>query len=165
MKRVGHYGVALAVAAPAAAWLAAVGFGALAIVGAAAVVVLAMLPDVDLRLPLVPHRGPTHSLAFAVVVGIAAAAAAAELLPVVRPDLPPATARSLGFGVGALAVLAHLAADALTPAGVPVLWPLSDRRLSLGACSAGSRLANWALLALGVAVGLASLAAVPGSLP
>jgi LmbE family N-acetylglucosaminyl deacetylase len=27
-----------------------------------------MLPDVDLRLPLVPHRGPTHTVWFALAV-------------------------------------------------------------------------------------------------
>jgi len=53
-----------------------------------------------------------------------------------------------------------LAADALTPAGVPLRWPLSDRRLSLHACPAGSRPANWTLLAVGVAVAVVSLVAL-----
>lgn len=152
MQRTGHYGVALAAAALPAAWLAA-DSGLLALLGGATVLALTMLPDADLRVPLVPHRGPTHSLAFAAAVGLAVALAAGRTLPVAL-GVPAPAAREFGFAVGALAVLAHLAADALTPAGVPLLWPLSDRRLSLGVTTAGSRLANWTLLALGVAIAI-----------
>jgi len=54
-----------------------------------------------------------------------------------------------GF-VGAFGVGTHLLADALTPSGVPLFWPLSRRRVSLGLVQADNRLANWGLLGLGV---------------
>jgi inner membrane protein len=49
-----------------------------------------------------------------------------------------------------LGILAHLLADALTPAGVPLLWPLSGRRRSLSLTRADDTTANLLLLALGV---------------
>ncbi|PSP40772.1 hypothetical protein BRC63_05265 [Halobacteriales archaeon QH_10_70_21] len=55
----------------------------------------------------------------------------------------------------ALAILggvgSHLLADVLTPAGVPLLWPLSGRRYSANVATASNPLANYGLLTLGVA--------------
>jgi inner membrane protein len=48
----------------------------------------------------------------------------------------------------------HLASDALTPAGVPLLWPLSDRRYSLDVVRADSTVGNYGLLVAGVAASL-----------
>ncbi|MBX9634920.1 MAG: metal-dependent hydrolase [Magnetospirillum sp.] len=96
----------------------------------------ALLPDMDhpqswagrkfrpISVPLslvVGHRGVTHSL-LAVVAGIVALAAMGldgAVAPVV-----------LGY-------LSHLAADSLTPSGVPLLWPMKHR-FSLNLCRTGS---------------------------
>lgn len=100
-----------------------------AALGAAA----ALLPDVDepgssvnRRLPLLGpvlggtlrHRTVTHSLA---MLAATLAAAHALLRTVPWPWLAVGTA---GYG-------SHLLCDALTPAGVPLLWPLAWR-LRLG---------------------------------
>ena len=55
-----------------------------------------------------------------------------------------------GFAIGALAVLAHLLADSLTPAGVPLLWPFSTRDFSVYLTRADNTLANYVLLAVGI---------------
>jgi len=47
-------------------------------------------------------------------------------------------------------VVAHLLGDALTPAGVNFLWPLSGRTYTLGLWRADSVIANYGLLAAGV---------------
>lgn len=96
----------------------------------------ALLPDIDhpqswagrkvrvISVPLsllVGHRGITHSL-LAVVAGLALLATMTTqwmVAPVV-----------VGY-------LSHLAADGLTPSGVPLLWP-SKRRFTLNWCVTGS---------------------------
>jgi inner membrane protein len=152
MYAAGHYGVSLLVYAPVGWLLAIRGDPLLAVFGGAVVLSLATVPDVDHRLPLVRHRGPTHSLLFAALVG-AALGGAGFLLGRAVPGLasPLALATVLG-GLGALGIVAHLAGDVLTPAGVNLLWPLPGPDVSLSLTRADNTLANWGLLALGVFV-------------
>lgn len=81
-----------------------------------------------LRLPafafgaIARHRGVSHSLLAAAVVGLLAAQVAAPFGSVI----------AVVVGAGLFAgYLAHLAADALTPAGVPFFAPLSRQRVWL----------------------------------
>ncbi|WP_254544456.1 metal-dependent hydrolase [Halomarina pelagica] len=157
MHRAGHLGFSLLAYAPVGAALAA-DDPALAVACGVGVVSLASLPDVDLRLPLVGHRGVTHTLAFALLVGLllgAGGAALGDALGIATPDLG-----FVGAFVGLFGVCAHLAADTLTPMGVPWLWPLSGRRYTLGIVRADHALANYGLLALGVLAAAAALAVV-----
>ena len=104
----------------------------------------ALLPDIDhpqswagrklkpISVPLafmVGHRGVTHSL-LAVLGGIAALV-------------------MLGFDGWAaplvIGYLSHLAADALTPSGVPLLWPWKQR-FGIGLCPTGG-LMEWLVVA------------------
>lgn len=72
---------------------------------------VALLVGVGLAaLALVPHRGVTHSLAALVAVGLAA------------HSLPAVYLRPLLAGYASQLLL-----DALTPEGVPLLWPLRIR--------------------------------------
>jgi inner membrane protein len=76
------------------------------------------------RLPLralvvLKHRGFTHSLV--------AAAVAATICGLLASLVAPELATTVGGGV-AIGYLAHVAADACTPAGVALLAPLSNRR-------------------------------------
>jgi inner membrane protein len=151
--RRGHWGVSLLVFAPVGFALLLFDRPVLAVGGGVAMLWLSTLPDVDHRVPGVAHRGPTHTLAFAVAVGVVGAGAGAALAPTASDR---ATLVAFGFGVGALGVLAHLLADALTPAGVPLLWPLSSRRRSAALTRADSTVANLLLFALGVCVTVAA---------
>lgn len=83
------------------------------------------------------HRGPTHSLAAAL-----AAWAVASWLCAAR-GLPGAVALAALAGH-----LSHLALDALTPGGVPLLWPLWGRRVGLPLVRVGSALEGLARLAI-----------------
>jgi inner membrane protein len=157
--RSGHLGVSLLVFAPIGYLLVDAGFPVAAFVTGVAMCWLTMLPDVDHRLPFVSHRGPTHSLLFAVAVGVAFAGVATlgvDALTLFESDLP--TVVPFGFFVGFVAVVAHLLGDVLTPAGVPLFWPLSGRRYSVSLTRADNRFANAGLFALGVfAVTVATL--------
>jgi len=151
MYATGHYGAALLVYAPVGYVLLGVD-PLLAVAGGAGVLALATLPDTDQRIPLVPHRGPTHSLAFLVVVaavlgwlGWQAGGGIGATVGVGRVELA-----AFAAGVGVLGVGSHLLADMLTPAGVNLLWPLPGPELSLYVTRADNAVANWALLGVGV---------------
>jgi len=159
MFKKGHLGVSLLVFAPIGYTLVADGFpGSAAAVGLV-MVWFAMLPDVDHRLPLIEHRGPTHSLLFAALVGGVGWGVGTAAETVVSSSLSLPT---VGFAVGALTVGAHLLGDLLTPAGVPLLWPLSGRSFSLSLAPANSTLANSGLFALGLLVTVSWVAVVAG---
>lgn len=151
MNATGHYGMALLAYAP-------VGFvlletaPLLAFLGGAVVVSLATLPDVDMRLPFVPHRGPTHSLLFlALVAGVLGAAGFLLGQGSWRPLGGPVRGATFGVVLGTVGIGSHLLADALTPMGVNVFWPVPADRFSLSVARADNTLANYGLLFLGAA--------------
>lgn len=150
MYQTGHYGAALIVYAPVGA-LVFTASPELALLGGGGVLLLATLPDYDLRVPFVRHRGPTHTVLFLLVVagllGAAGWVAGSRLGPGERTVLA-----GFGFLVGTLGIGSHLLADALTPAGIEPFWPVSSRNYTLSVARASNPLANWGLLALGVFV-------------
>ncbi len=159
MFKKGHLGVSLLVFGPVGYMLATRGLSELAVVAGFAIVWFCMLPDVDHRLPLVEHRGPTHSLLFAALVGGVGWAVGTAAETVVASSLSLST---FGFTVGALTVVAHLLGDTLTPAGVPYLWPLSSRTFSVSLAKANSSVANSGLFGLGLLVTVGWVAVVAG---
>ena len=151
----GHCGVSLLAFAPVGFVLVRLGRPDLAFVVGAAMLWLAMLPDVDHRIPGLPHRGPTHSLLFAALVGGVFAAVARALTSVGVGDVGLAALADgsvvvFAFLLGFLTVLAHLLGDVLTPMGVNFLWPLSRRAYTVSAWRADNTLANYGLFGLGV---------------
>jgi len=151
--RSGHYGVALLAYAPVLFALGSEGRVVAAAAGLGVVLALTPLPDVDHDVPLVDHRGVTHTLLFAAVVGGVVGGAAWLVAASSGLALAPERALELTAGAGgaaAFAIVGHLLADALTPMGVAALWPVSGKRYSLGLTGADSTVWNVGLLALGV---------------
>ena len=192
MHRRGHVGMALLAYAPVGFVLLRERQLGLALLGLIGVLLVEPLPDSDFWLPGLSHRGTSHSLLAALVVGgvigalswvigdrvavlLANALAGLDTTTVgIFAGLFQWTAEQLraldgqvlatvGFAVGAFGVFVHLLADALTIAGIRPLLPLSRWRLSLTSLRADSPVANNALLGLGVLV-LAGvfLATAPG---
>ncbi|MCS7350947.1 metal-dependent hydrolase [Thermoflexus sp.] len=91
-----------------------------------------------LMLIRLPHRGPTHSLALALLWSLLGG------LWLRDPGL---------IGAWAAGYLSHLFLDALTPQGIPWLWPLSGGRLRLARWRTGS-LWDHAILILGGLIGV-----------
>lgn len=149
MYQVGHYGAALFAYAPAGAAVAIAGYEAAAIVGALVCVGLSTVPDLDYRVPLIEHRGPTHTVLFALLVGAGLAAATSVLVASSSPIVDVAFV-AFAFLVGVLSIGSHLLADALTPMGIRPFWPFSRRRYSFDVARAANPIANYALFALGV---------------
>jgi membrane-bound metal-dependent hydrolase YbcI (DUF457 family) len=82
--------------------------------------ILGVVARLPLRaLSVLRHRGITHS--------VAAAALAAAGCGLLASRVAPGAALAAGLGV-AIGYGAHVAADACTPSGVPLLAPLSRRR-------------------------------------
>lgn len=165
MEFPGHVGAALTAYSPIGYVALRLGAIRLALVGAAVTVALASLPDLDLYGPGVNHRGYTHTVWFAGLVGLGCAAAFALVGPgaltastadpgIVRPD-------TFGFAVGTTAICSHVAVDALTPMGVAPFAPLYRRRYSLGLTRSADPAANRRLLLLGL--GTAALTAALGT--
>ncbi len=159
MYQAGHYGAALVVYAPIGFGLLAFGLLDLALLGGAVMVGGAMLPDVDIRVPFVKHRGLTHTIWFALAVGIGLGAVGGAIGA--SSGVGSAVALGgFGFLLGTLTVGSHLLADVLTPMGIRPFEPLRGDEYTLELTRAANPLANYLLLALGI--GAAILAFVAG---
>jgi len=161
MYRKGHLGVSLLVFAPVGYTLVTLGFPVVAAMTGGVMLWFAMLPDIDHRLPMIDHRGPTHSLAFAALIGGVGATLGVAAGSVTGVDLP-LPLPVVGFGIGALTVLAHLLGDTLTPMGVNYLWPVPAQPVSLSLTRADNRWANSGLFGLGLLVTAGWVAVVSG---
>lgn len=149
MYRTGHVGIALLVYAPLGAGLLLAGRPDLAVLGEFGMVALATLPDYDQRVPFVKHRGSSHTVWFALLVGVALGAVGWALGG--RPDVPAeGELAAFGFAVGTLSICSHLVGDVLTPMGIRPFWPLWSRTFTLRLTSAKSPIANYGFLVLGV---------------
>ncbi len=159
MYQVGHYGGAMLAYTPLGTIVTLSGHGDIAIVGGLVCVMLSTLPDYDHRLPLVEHRGPTHTVAFALLVGAGLAALTAVLVDS-GSAFVGASVVSFAFLVGVVSIGSHLLVDALTPMGIRPFWPLSRRRYSLQLTTAANPIANYGLFGLGVAAVVGGLSLV-----
>lgn len=164
MYRTGHLGAALCCGAPGVLAFQALDEPLLTAIWLGGLVATASLPDIDQRLPI-PHRGPTHSLLFAIVVSIIVAGATGVLAQAVATSTlatlfegPLALDRPLVLagvaGASALVgVLSHLLADAITVGrgafAIQPLWPIRARTFRFGLTRAASTRWNYGLFALG----------------
>ena len=148
--RWGHVGSALLLYGPVGGLLRWGGEPGLAALGAAIAVACSTLPDVDEHLHI-EHRGPTHTIWFALAVGVGVAVIGVSLGAAF--ERPVATAATTGVAAG-LSLGSHVLADSITPMGIRPLYPLSGWHHTFDITPAESSRANAALLALGVAVAL-----------
>ncbi|RQG93167.1 metal-dependent hydrolase [Natrarchaeobius halalkaliphilus] len=159
MQQTGHYGAALVAYAPVGFVVAVLLSAELAAVSGFVAIGLSVLPDVDMKTARIAHRGVTHTVHFAVLVGVILGLTG--ILVGVQTNFgAPFVLGSLGLVIGTIAVASHIAVDALTPMGVDPLF--TGNRYSLSVTTAADPVANYALFCLGVtaivlAAGLASV--------
>ncbi|QAU13959.1 metal-dependent hydrolase [Halorubrum sp. BOL3-1] len=163
MYRNGHVGASLVVYAPFGFLVTALVSVEAGAVGALGVASTAMVPDLDVRVPFVKHRGITHTVWFALLVGGVFGTAGLAL------GIQNGAATALLFGgvgslFGAVTTVSHLLADALTPVGIRPYAPVRDDEYTLDLFTAADPVANYALLGLGgvaAAVALVAGEALP----
>ncbi len=73
MNRSGHIGISLLAYAPVLGIITAYGYPTIAIFGAGIAFVSSMLPDKDQKISFLTHRGKSHTLASAGIIGVAVA--------------------------------------------------------------------------------------------
>jgi inner membrane protein len=165
MYRPGHYGAALLVWAPLGGLLTVVGLPEIALLGVFIMLAFEQLPDFDMRTPLMKHRGFSHTFIFALLIGGVVGAigiglplvydieAVFQYLPLSQSGQRLSAVLGLtGFVFGTLGIISHLAADVITPSGIPVMWPYSSKRYSYDLVYAKDMAANYILLGLGILV-------------
>ncbi len=152
MHREGHYGASLLAYAPIGFVVIAVGYPVAGVGGGALAVMLAMLPDTDLQIPGIKHRGVTHTVQFAAIVGVPSGALVGAVAASAPTSYAPIVAGIagfvFGFVTGAVSIVAHIAADALTPMGVTPFGE-DGPHITFDVCRADNPIGNYGLLILG----------------
>jgi inner membrane protein len=107
---------------------------------------LASLPDIDLSLMKkgvkIHHRGPTHSILFAIICGLIMALLAQFLFSTLIHVI-------IGFLAGFIGIISHLLGDLLTFMALKPLWPFNNRSLRLGLVSSSNKNLNYFFVILG----------------
>ena len=159
MYPAGHYGVALLVAAPVAAFLGRKA----GTVFSTFVLLVAVLPDLDRHVPGVVHHGVTHTFLFAAVAGVVVGALGgaaywAYVASSATPRWPTLSPKRVFVWAAAgtfLGVASHVVADVLVllPGTQPVspFWPVFSRKLTYEIVPLGAPVRNLALLLAGFA--------------
>ena len=191
MHRRGHVGLTLLAYAPIGYVLLNANQPAMALLGLLGVVLVEPLPDNDLWIPWLSHRGTSHSVFCALLVGavlgsvgwlvgepladifasvlasgdfttVGIFAGVLDWLAVRIRDLDGVLLAQFGFVAGVSGIIVHLIGDVITIAGIRPLLPFSRRRISLIGVRADSTTANNGLFGLGVlAIALVLLATAP----
>lgn len=182
MDRHGHVGLNLLVYTPIAYYLIRSGQAGFAVFGLLGLLVLEPLVDLDRFLPGTKHRGTSHSLFGALVVGVLCGVGAYVLtgyfvtslmeLAFGQPILVSGSTEhspfnlmrnaQIGFVIGAGSVLLHFLGDSLTSSGVRPLLPFADSRLSFDLVSREGW-SQFALFAVGLLVFGGMILVVTGS--
>lgn len=148
MYALGHLGTAALAVSPIAAALVARRRERLAVGVSVVTIGLTVVPDFDVLVPWTVHRGFSHTVAFAVFVGVVAGAAAGERA--LHRGSSAVEHGAWGAVAGTLSVLVHLGTDAVTPMGIRPFAPLSGAHYTLDLVPAADSLANGVLFAAGV---------------
>lgn len=170
MYKTGHYGTALLAFAPVAFILIYLKLFIPAVVAGTIIVGCTRIPDKDMWFPGLKHRGITHTLVFAVFFGLWTGGG----LVLAHYALSDLTTYYIGYGatnwmlvktgifggvMGTLSILAHLAADIITPTGLKPLVPYTDKRYRYPLATAANPAANLILFALGAGLTIGSILA------
>ncbi|QCS42621.1 metal-dependent hydrolase [Natrinema versiforme] len=161
MYRDGHAGFNALLYAPFVPLVSAFYSLELALWGAVLALAAANLPDIDQNVERIDHRGPTHTVWFALLFG---SVAGIGTVFVARSSFGADGGFGFGFGfvVGTCGILAHLAGDIVTPMGISPFAPLSRVHVTLEWFKSKNGRINRAFLLAGSAALLASLLLAAG---
>lgn len=168
MHREGHLGIAFIGYSPVVFALSYLGYPELAIIGMVGLSFAVFVPDFDLWLPGVKHRGMTHTWIAGVVLGLIYVLA--MLFYFVQYTGSPVgvlgttslisaylVAIPFAFFVGFYGVVLHLIGDVITPMGVRPHQPWSDQAYTFDMVYAADKGANEQLMEAGGLLFIASI--------
>jgi len=151
MHSEGHIGLGMLFYAPVAFSLSYFDLMSVMALGLVCAVFFSYAPDFDMQLPLVSHRGATHTLVAGAIASSVVAALAGYL--VVSGSYPIDThvvvLTGATFGAAFLGFLSHLAGDVITPMGIRPLRPWSKKKYTLDLMYAKNERANEAFATIG----------------
>ena len=154
MYVLGHVGISLLLFGPLAGVLLSAGHPLLVGVTGLLLIALAPLPDLDTYTDRLDHRGPTHTVWFALggglLVGLVAGLGTVFWNQYIssHPLLPVWIPVWFG-GASTLAILGHLVGDLVTPMGLWPFRPVSDRHYTVDLTPSKSPRANRLCFAAG----------------
>ncbi len=166
MYNKGHIGINMILFSPVLFIMIILEFFVLGIVGLISVIYFASLPDIDLKVKRLKHRGFTHTISFAVLMGLISLFIAIFINSIViNIGFIHASLFNLifipvyGFFIGFFIVMGHIMGDIITPSGVrifkkpkyvPNLSIFSDKKYSLNLIKAKNIFANVLFLFVGI---------------
>ncbi|OUJ18461.1 Membrane-bound metal-dependent hydrolase YbcI DUF457 family [Methanonatronarchaeum thermophilum] len=153
MYQEGHIGLSLLFYAPIAYAYLYIGTAWYILLPATlTAITLSNLPDIDLKTTFLTHRGFTHTILFALIIGILTAFLFLGTISLFQtlPIEQRITTWLLGFLTGTTAITSHIFGDMLTPMGVKPLWPFTNKKITAKMFKAQNRLANTTFLMAGV---------------
>lgn len=148
MLHAGHVGINTAIAAAFLYFTPDTYPIGLVVFSTAIIISLSSLPDIDQRIPLVTHRGITHSLTFGLIIGLIIGRAYAAL-PI---DISGTTLIVYGVLTGISGIAGHLIGDFLTPHGIKPFQPFINTKITLNLVKANNTIVNTTLFILGAVV-------------
>jgi len=148
----GHYGINLLLAAPFTAALTFTGSPHLGYLFTGCMLATATGPDIDQDIPFIKHRGPTHTVWFALIVGELFGVSVSGLIPVTAL---PLDLSQIAFGVviflGTTAgMLGHLLGDYITHSGIQPFAPLTTQTYTCNWTTAAHTGWNIGLFVVGI---------------
>lgn len=160
MHSEGHIALGLLFYAPVAFALSYYSLLSTMTLGLVCAVFFSYAPDFDMQLPLVKHRGASHTLLVGLVASLVTGTLAAYL---VLEGMYTVETNTLVFGAvtagaGLLGFLSHLTGDVLTPMGIRPLRPWSSTKYTLAVVNASNERANEAFASIGAVVMVAAVA-------
>lgn len=168
MNREGHLGLGMLCYAPIGTVMSMFGYPVLGLLGVPVVLFGAGLPDIDVKISVFKHRGWTHTIHGAFLIGIAVAGGiwlgGRTYISLIGAEqfvtITPAMVLLFG-GVATFGVFSHMLGDLMTTEGIQPFDPLtprgvlqpvtiSERRISLRLFNAANTIPNMVALVLGV---------------
>lgn len=115
----GHTGISLILYAPINAILIINSLYLEAVIGLAIILFFSSFPDIDIKISFIKHRGITHTIWFAFIIGFLCAFSF-YLIPEFYEETFNMSTNSelIMFFVGTISIINHIVGDMITPAGI-----------------------------------------------
>lgn len=158
MYKSGHFGLSLTLYAPFLYFFLQSNRYLVGLLGLFIVTACSSLPDLDLKIKFIKHRGYSHTIVGAVVIGaiisVATFISYVYIINIISSfglemKYTAAMFAVMGFLFGFYGTLTHYAGDIVTPMGLKPLAPFSKKEYTLDLFYAKNKLANGGSLFLG----------------